>query len=297
LNRWNRRFITMRAYIDYVRQAEQAGKKIGEVVLMEQSEESEKPIQVLRERMAENLKVMRESVSAGIAGERKSLSGLVGGDALKVDRLRRSGKSLIGERVNGAIAKALAVTEVNASMGKIVAAPTAGSCGVLPAVLFTVEEALQVSEEELITALFTAAGIGMIIADRANVSGAEGGCQAEIGSAAGMAAAAAVELAGGTPKDTAHAAAIAMKSFLGLVCDPVAGLVEVPCVKRNATAATVALAAAEMVLAGMKSAIPLDEVIDAMNEIGQQLPCSLRETAQGGLAITPTGRRIQADFL
>lgn len=287
----------MRAYDYYVQLAEQQGKKIGEIILAEQAEESDKSEIELRERMAQNLRVMRESVSIGLTGNRKSLSGLVGGEAAKVETLRRSGKSLIGERVNGAIARALAVVEVNASMGKIVAAPTAGSCGVLPAVLFTVEEALDASEEELVTALFTSAGIGMIIADRANVSGAEGGCQAEIGSAAGMAAAAAVELAGGSPKDTAHAAAIAMKSFLGLVCDPVAGLVEVPCVKRNATAATVALAAAEMVLAGINSAIPLDEVIDAMNEIGKQMPCSLRETAQGGLAITPTGRRIQADFL
>lgn len=287
----------MRAYIDYIQLAEQKGKKIGEIVLAEHAEQSEKPEAELRERMAQNLRVMREAVSIGLAENRKSLSGLVGGDARKVEALRRSEKSLIGDRMNGAITRALAVVEVNASMGKIVAAPTAGSCGVLPAVLLTVEEALNVSEEELVTALFTSAGIGMIIADRANVSGAEGGCQAEIGSAAGMAAAAAVELAGGSPKDTAHAAAIAMKSFLGLVCDPVAGLVEVPCVKRNATAATVALAAAEMVLAGMKSAIPLDEVIDAMNEIGKQMPCSLRETAQGGLAITPTGRRIQADFL
>lgn len=287
----------MRAYDYYVQLAEQQGKKIGEIILAEQAEESDKSETELRERMAQNLRVMREAVSIGLMGNRKSLSGLVGGEAAKVETLRRSGKSLIGERVNGAIARALAVVEVNASMGKIVAAPTAGSCGVLPAVLFTVEEALDASEEELVTALFTSAGIGMIIADRANVSGAEGGCQAEIGSAAGMAAAAAVELAGGSPKDTAHAAAIAMKSFLGLVCDPVAGLVEVPCVKRNATAATVALAAAEMVLAGIDSAIPLDEVIDAMNEIGKQMPCSLKETAQGGLAITPTGRRIQADFL
>lgn len=287
----------MRSYHDYVQLAEQKEKKIGEIVLAEQVEESGKSETELRERMVQNLRVMREAVSIGLTGTKKSLSGLVGGEAAKVEALRRVGKSLIGERVNGAIARALAVVEVNASMGKIVAAPTAGSCGVLPAVLLTVEEALNVSEEELVTALFTSAGIGMIIADRANVSGAEGGCQAEIGSAAGMAAAAAVELAGGSPKDTAHAAAIAMKSFLGLVCDPVAGLVEVPCVKRNATAATVALSAAEMVLAGIKSAIPLDEVIDAMNEIGKQMPCSLKETAQGGLAITPTGRRIQADFL
>ncbi|MGI1659157.1 MAG: L-serine ammonia-lyase, iron-sulfur-dependent, subunit alpha [Desulfitobacterium sp.] len=287
----------MRSTMDYVSLAEQKGKKIGEIVLTEQAEEAEKTQDELSGRMAQSLQVMREAVQSGLTGERKSLSGLVGGEALKVNQWRSSGRSLIGDRVNGAIARALAVVEVNASMGKIVAAPTAGSCGVLPAVLLTAEEALQSSEEEVVMALFCAAGIGMIIADRANVSGAEGGCQAEIGSAAGMAAAAAVELAGGGPAACAHAAAIAMKSFLGLVCDPVAGLVEVPCVKRNATAATVALAAAEMALAGIESAIPLDEVIDAMNEIGKSMPCSLRETAQGGLAITPTGQRIQADFL
>ncbi|MEL1134143.1 L-serine ammonia-lyase, iron-sulfur-dependent, subunit alpha [Desulfitobacterium sp. THU1] len=287
----------MRSTMDYVSLAEQKGKKIGEIVLTEQAEEAEKNQDELSGRMAQSLQVMREAVQSGLTGERKSLSGLVGGEALKVNQWRSSGRSLIGDRVNGAIARALAVVEVNASMGKIVAAPTAGSCGVLPAVLLTAEEALQSSEEEVVMALFCAAGIGMIIADRANVSGAEGGCQAEIGSAAGMAAAAAVELAGGGPAACAHAAAIAMKSFLGLVCDPVAGLVEVPCVKRNATAATVALAAAEMALAGIESAIPLDEVIDAMNEIGKSMPCSLRETAQGGLAITPTGQRIQADFL
>lgn len=286
----------MRSTMDYVSLGEEKGKKIGEIVLIEQAQEAEKTQDELRSRMAQNLQVMREAVQSGLTGERRSLSGLVGSEALKVKALRLAGASLIGDRVNGAISRALAVVEVNASMGKIVAAPTAGSCGVLPAVLLTAEEALQSSEEEVLTALFCAAGIGMIIADRANVSGAEGGCQAEIGSAAGMAAAAAVELAGGSPMACAHAAAIAMKSFLGLVCDPVAGLVEVPCVKRNATAATVALTAAEMALAGIESAIPLDEVIDAMNEIGKSMPCSLRETAQGGLAITPTGQRIQADF-
>jgi L-serine dehydratase len=287
----------MRAYQDYVQLAEERGLKIGEVVLAEQAESSEKPESELRERMRLNLKVMRESVDSGLHGDRKSPSGLIGGDAAKVQARWKSGESLTGERISGAIARALAVSEVNATMGKIVAAPTAGSCGVLPAVLFTVEEAVSCSEDDLVTALFTSAGIGMVIAYRANVSGAEGGCQAEIGSAAGMAAAIAVELSGGSPIQTADAAAIALKSLLGLVCDPIAGLVEVPCVKRNATAATIALAAAEMALAGVKSKVPLDEVIDAMNEIGKQMPCSLRETAQGGLAVTPTGRRVQTDFL
>jgi len=287
----------MRAYEDWVIEAENRGLKISEVVYQNEMENSQQPEQALFQRMRKNLKVMRESVATGLSSERRSLSGLVGGDAAKVEDRRKKGESLLGEQLSGLIAKALAVAEVNACMGKIVAAPTAGSCGVIPAVLLTVEETLHVSEQELLLALFTAAGLGMIIAERANVSGAEGGCQAEIGSAAAMAAAAAVELAGGTPRQTAEAAAIAMKSMLGLVCDPVGGFVEVPCVKRNATGAMIALSAAEMALSGVKSAIPIDEVIDAMGEIGKQMPHSLRETAQGGLAMTPTGRRIQADFL
>ncbi len=287
----------MRAYEVWIIEAETKGIKISEVILQNQIEELEQSEPVLIERMRTNLNVMRESVQAGLVGKRRSLSGLVGGDAAKVESHREKGGSLVGEVMSGAIAKALAVAEVNACMGKIVAAPTAGSCGVLPAVLLAVEESRQVSERELLMALFTAAGLGMILAERASVSGAEGGCQAEIGSAAAMAAAAAVELAGGSPRQTADAAAIAMKSMLGLVCDPVGGLVEVPCVKRNATGAMIALMAAEMALAGVKSAIPVDEVIDTMGEIGKQMSCSLKETAQGGLAVTPTGRRIQADFL
>ena len=287
----------MRAYEEWVIEAETKGLKISEVVLQNQMEELEQSEQALMQRMSMNLKVMRESIEVGLNSERRSLSGLVGGDAVKVESRRKKRESLVGELMSGVIARALAVAEVNACMGKIVAAPTAGSCGVLPAVLLTVEETLEVSERELLLALFTAAGLGMIIAERANVSGAMGGCQAEIGSAAAMAAAGAVELAGGSPRQTADAAAIAMKSMLGLVCDPVAGLVEVPCVKRNATGASIALAAAEMALSGVKSAIPIDEVIDTMDRIGKQMPCALKETAQGGLAVTPTGRRIQADFL
>ena len=287
----------MRSYEDWVIEAETKGLKISDVILQNQMEELEQSEQALLERMSQNLNVMRKSVETGLSGERRSLSGLVGGDAAKVEGRRNRGESLVGKQMSGAIARALAVAEVNACMGKIVAAPTAGSCGVLPAVLLTIEEDRQVSEQAVLHALFTAAGLGIIIAERANVSGAEGGCQAEIGSAAAMAAATAVELAGGTPRQTADAAAIAMKSMLGLVCDPVGGLVEVPCVKRNATGAMIALTAAEMALSGVKSAIPVDEVIDAMGQIGKQMPCALKETAQGGLAVTPTGRRIQADFL
>lgn len=287
----------MRAYEDWVIEAESKGKKLSEVILEDQMAELEQTEETLFERMNNNLKVMRGSVEAGLSGTRRSVSGLVGGDAAKVEEHRKKGNSLVGMEISGAIAKALAVAEINACMGKIVAAPTAGSCGVLPAVLLTVEEVCQSSERDIILALFTAAGLGMVLTERASVSGAEGGCQAEIGSAAAMAAAAAVELAGGSPRQTADAAAIAMKSMLGLVCDPVGGLVEVPCVKRNATGATIALAAAEMALSGVRSAIPIDEVIDTMGRVGKQMPCALKETAQGGLAVTPTGRRIQADFL
>jgi L-serine dehydratase len=286
----------MRAFKDWVEEAESKGKRISEVVLQNQMEELELSEQELYQRMSKNLTVMREAVASGLRGHRRSLSGLIGGDAKKVEDRRKAGGSLVGDKMSGAIARALAVAEVNACMGKIVAAPTAGSCGVLPAVLLTVEEACGTSEQELLLALFTAAGLGIIIAERANISGAEGGCQAEIGSAAAMAAAAAVELAGGSPQQSADGAAMALKSMLGLVCDPVAGLVEVPCVKRNATGAVVALTAAEMALSGIHSVIPIDEVIDAMSAIGRQMPVGLKETAQGGLAVTMTGRRIQADF-
>lgn len=286
----------MRSYADWVHEAEEKGLKIGEIVLLDQIEQLGKSADELCAQMTKNLKVMREAVEIGLSGEKLSLTGLIGGQAMKVEARRTLGKSLVGDVISKAMARALAVSEVNATMGKIVAAPTAGSCGVLPGVLLTVEETYQVGEENLLKGLFTAAGIGMVIADRANISGAEGGCQAEIGSAAAMAAAAAVEMSGGTPEQTGHAAALALKSFLGLVCDPVAGLVEIPCVKRNAIAAVHALAAAELALSGVKSAIPIDEVIDTMALIGRTIPCALRETAQGGLAITPMGKKIRADF-
>ncbi|NLI91383.1 MAG: L-serine ammonia-lyase, iron-sulfur-dependent, subunit alpha [Peptococcaceae bacterium] len=286
----------MRSAYELIEKAGKMNCTVGEIILLEESEMTGTPREQLIERMNQNYIVMKESVEQGMTGKWKSLSGLVGGDAARMEALRASGKSLLGDRMNQAAARAIAVAEVNAGMGRIVAAPTAGSCGVLPGVLLTVRDVTGTSDEKVIMSLFTAAGLGMVIAERASVSGAEGGCQAEIGSAAGMAAAAAVELAGGSPEDTGHAAAIALKSFLGLVCDPVAGLVEVPCVKRNAMAAVIAVTAAEMVLAGIKSAIPVDEVIDAMAAIGRQMPCSLKETAHGGLAVTPTGEKIRNTY-
>ncbi len=287
----------MRSYQELLERANSMGSKISEIVILQEVEATGLTREQLQAKMKQNYSVMQQSVEQGLKGEWRSFSGMVGGDAARLIEYGTSGKSLLGQRMNNVAARAIAVAEVNAGMGKIVAAPTAGACGVLPSVLLTIEEVLGTSEEDIIMSLFTSAGIGMIIAERASVSGAEGGCQAEIGSASAMAAGAAVELAGGTAEQTAHAAAIALKNFLGLVCDPVAGLVEVPCIKRNAIGGMIAITAAEMALAGIKSAIPLDEVIDAMASIGRQMPCSLRETAQGGLAVTPTGKRVKEMYL
>lgn len=205
------------------------------------------------------------------------------------------GKSggITGSFMTGAMARALAVSEYNAAMGKIVAAPTAGSCGIMPGCLVSVMKERNISREKVIEGMFTAAGFGMVIAKRASVSGAQGGCQAECGSAAAMTAAAMVEMMNGSPKQAADACAIALKNQLGLVCDPVAGLVEIPCIKRNVAGIMVAFSSADMALAGIESRIPADEVIDAMKEVGDSLPCALKETAQGGLANTPTAKRMK----
>lgn len=287
----------MYSYFELVKKAGEARSPISEIVIQDQMVELEVQRSELIEKMKNNYTVMRQSAESGLTGKVRSVSGLSGGDAAKLDIHREKGLSIVGSDINKAAARAIAVAEVNAGMGKIVAAPTAGSCGVLPGVILTVQENLKRSEEQVVSALFTAAGLGMVIAERASVSGAVGGCQAEIGSAAGMAAAAAVELAGGKPEKTAQAAALALKSMLGLVCDPVAGLVEIPCIKRNGMGAVIAMTAAEMALAGIKSDIPVDEVIDAMASIGHSMPCSLKETSQGGLAVTPTGLKIKEDFL
>jgi L-serine dehydratase len=231
---------------------------------------------------------MQQAVTQGLTQREKSFSGLVGGDAYRL----AAANSFIGPIVIHAAANAIAVSEVNANMGKIVACPTAGSCGIVPGAILAVAEHLQCGDEKLVRALFTAAGFGEVIAENATVSGAVGGCQAECGSAAAMAAAAVVEMLGGAPRQSSHALALALKNMLGLVCDPVAGLVEVPCVKRNAFAAVHALLAAQMALVGVESIIPADEVIDAMNRIGAELPCSLKETSESGLAKTLTGMKI-----
>ena len=264
---------------------------LGKAALAREVAETELPAADLRARMRETLGVMREAIGHGLSGQARSRSGFVGGDASKV---AGSQAGPLGGTFADVIAAALATGEVNAAMGRIVAAPTGGASGVLPAVLLGVGAQIAASEDALTEALFAAAGIGGVIASRATLSGATGGCQAEIGSAAAMAAAAAVEVSGGTPLQAGHAAALAMQGQLGLVCDPVGGLVEVPCVYRNATGASVALAAAQMALAGVEFPIPFDEVVDAMGLVGRTLPPSLRETALGGLATTPCGRDMAA---
>ncbi len=222
----------------------------------------------------------------------KSASGLVGGDGAKMNRALQEGRVLSGSFIGEVIAKALKMGESNACMKKIVAAPTAGSCGVIPAVLLSYEENYPTTLQKMIEALYVASGIGEVIAARAFLAGAAGGCQAEVGSASAMAAGALAYLNGGDNRSIAHAAAMSLKNLLGLVCDTVGGLVEVPCVKRNVVGAVNAIASADMAVAGICSQIPPDEVIDAMREIGEALPRSLRETGEGGLAATPTGQEI-----
>ena len=270
--------------------AEKAGSIAAAVVELEADERATDTDNV-RAQMRESLGVMREAVSLGLSGEVRSRSGLTGGDAAKVTA---STRGPLGGPFSATLAAALATGEVNASMGRIVAAPTGGASGVLPAVLLEVGRLRGATDEQLVDALFVAAGIGGVFAARATLSGAAGGCQAEIGTGAAMAAAAAVALSGGSAEESGHAASLAMQGLLGLVCDPIGGLVEVPCVVRNATGAAVALAAAELALAGVELPDPLDEVVYAAGQVGRSLPPSLRETALGGLAITPTGKHLGA---
>ena len=274
-------------------QAAAKGITIGQLALADQAAQTETAPDILVRRMRRNLEVMQAAARDGAAKDLRSTSGLTGGDAWKMREYLARGGALCGPVGARAIAIALAVAEYNAAMGRIVAAPTAGSCGILPgAVLALLEQGLA-DEDAAVDGLFCAGAIGMVIANQASIAGAEGGCQAECGSASAMAAAALVQMRGGSPAMVEQAAAIAVKNQLGLVCDPVAGLVEVPCIKRNAGGVTNALTAADMALAGIVSVIPVDEVVGAMREVGESLPCALRETAQGGLAAPPTGQRIR----
>lgn len=280
---------------ELVKLAEYNKVKIAEIMIRQETEISGLSREEIISKMDLNLTVMEKAVERGLNGV-KSRTGLTGGDAVLLQNYINSGKSLSGTLLLDAVSKAVATNEVNAAMGTVCATPTAGSAGVVPGTLFAVTKQLNPTRYEMIEYLFTAAAFGFVIANNASISGAAGGCQAEVGSAAGMAAAAIVEMAGGTPSQSAEAMAITLKNMLGLVCDPVAGLVEVPCVKRNAMGASNALTAADMALAGITSRIPCDEVISAMYAIGQTMPAALRETAEGGLAATPTGKKLEAEI-
>lgn len=267
---------------------------ISEIMILKEIEVTGKSRESIFQQMEENLEIMEAAVERGIKEKVTSHSGLTGGDAVLLQKYINSGKSLSGETLLDAVSKAVATNEVNAAMGTICATPTAGSAGVVPGTLFGLKSKLNPSKEEMVRYLFTSGAFGYVVANNASISGAAGGCQAEVGSATGMAAAAIVELAGGTPNQSAEAMAIALKNMIGLICDPVAGLVEVPCVKRNAIGASTAIVAADMALAGITSRIPCDEVIDAMYKVGQRMPTAFKETAEGGLADTPTARFLEA---
>lgn len=277
-----------------VEAAEAASISLGEFALRDETEQGLRTREEIEDALLRALNVMRSAVDRGLQGDVFSVSGLVGGDAA---RLAASDGPLRDTPFTAALAAALAVQEVNAAMGVIVAAPTAGGAGVLPGTLLGLAQYHNFSDKELVRGLATAGLVGAVVAVRASLSGAEGGCQAETGAAAGMAAAAGVELLGGTPRQAMQAVALTMQGTLGLVCDPLGGLVEVPCVYRNATGAAMALAGIEMALANVGFPIPVDEVIDTMGQIGREMDVRYRETAGGGLAATPTGRKLARERL
>ncbi|MGO4500511.1 L-serine ammonia-lyase, iron-sulfur-dependent, subunit alpha [Paenibacillus sp. 2RAB27] len=272
------------------------GLTIAEVMLADQSHESGKSPEYVFEKMRAYYQIMKEAVAKGLTEDTTSQSGLTGKDAQRVASYLTTTEASLGEEACKAMAYALAVSEVNASMGRIIATPTAGSCGIIPGVFISSQQRFGWEDDHLVKGLLCAGAIGYVIANNSFVSGAEGGCQAEVGSAIGMAAGALVELRGGTPEQAMHAVGLALKNTLGLICDPVGGLVEIPCIVRNGFGAVNAMAAADMALAGVRSVIPSDEVVQVMYEVGMAMPEKHRETAKGGLAQTPTGRKIMKEL-
>lgn len=275
---------------------EKENKTLGEYALEREEETAKRSREEIRQQMDQALAVMERSSQAARKEPVRSVSGLTGGNAWKYESYLAAGKSILGRIPSLAAAMALSCSEINASMQCIVACPTAGSCGIVPASILSCAQERGLSREQVIDGLFAASAVGMIIGSRATLAGAEGGCQAECGSAAAMAAAAVVEMLKGTPRMAFHAGAMALKSVLGLTCDPVAGLVEIPCIKRNASGAVNALLCADLALAGVESYIPFDQVVDAMYAVGKAMPKSLRETAKGGLAVTPAGLRMRDEI-
>ena len=263
-------------------------KPISQIMMDRECEMTEKPLDEIRSRMAVSLQIMKDATKEAINQPSQSMGGLIGGESRKLSDLQSSGKNIAGNLLSKAIAYSMGVLEVNASMGLIVAAPTAGSSGVIPGVLLALQEEYDFTDDQIIDALFTCSAIGYLAMLNATVAGAVGGCQAEIGVAAAMAAAAIVELMGGTPEQCTDAASTVLMNMLGLVCDPVGGLVEYPCQNRNASGASNAIVAAEISLAGIHQLIPLDEMMDIMYTVGKKLPAELRETALGGCALSPS---------
>lgn len=263
-------------------------KPISQIMMDRECEMTEKPLDEIRSRMAVSLQIMKDATKEAINQPSQSMGGLIGGESRKLSDLQSSGKNIAGNLISKAIAYSMGVLEVNASMGLIVAAPTAGSSGVIPGVLLALQEEYDFTDDQIIDALFTCSAIGYLAMLNATVAGAVGGCQAEIGVAAAMAAAAVVELMGGTPEQCTDAASTVLMNMLGLVCDPVGGLVEYPCQNRNASGASNAIVAAEISLAGIHQLIPLDEMMDIMYTVGKKLPAELRETALGGCALSPS---------
>ena len=275
---------TAREMLQCVRET---GLGLPEVMLRREWELNETPRETVYEKLGTAYRIMREAVEDSLREPHRTMGGLIGGEAIRLRELREQGKNLCGETVSRAVCYAMGVLEVSASMGLIVAAPTAGASGVLPGVLIALQQRYDLPEQAMLDALLTASAVGAVVAENAGISGAAGGCQAEVGTASAMAAAAAVQLMGGSPEQCFRAAGFAIQNLLGLVCDPIAGLVEAPCQARNAVGASNALVSAELALAGIRGAVPFDEVVDAMRQVGHSLPESLRETALGGIAATP----------
>lgn len=284
-------FDSIRETIDY---SVENNISFADMMINDEMEREGKSREEVRDLMRQNLNVMREAVEKGTTGDGvESVTGYTGHDAAKLRDYNENNHALSGQEMIDAVKGAVATNEVNAAMGIICATPTAGSSGTIPGVIFKLEKTHNITEDQMIDFLFTSALFGRVVANNASVAGATGGCQAEVGSASAMAAAAAVSIFNGSPEQSGHAMALAISNLLGLVCDPVAGLVEIPCVMRNAIGSGNALISADLALAGVESQIPVDEVIGAMDRVGRNLPASLRETGLGGLAGTPTGEEIK----
>ncbi len=278
-----------RSIAEWLRDAEAQGLDLAEAALRREVRNTGADPEAVRRRILDTLRVMGEAVSEGLSSDERSPTGMTGG---RSRRLAEEGPRLFGETFTAMLARAIATLEVNARMGLIVAAPTAGAAGVVPGVLLTLREAREWSDEALVDGMLVAGAVGAVIAERASIAGAGGGCQAETGSAAAMSAAAVTHLEAGSPEQVSQAVALTLQGMLGLICDPIAGLVEIPCAYRNASAAVQAVASAELALAGLDFPVPADEVIDVMGEVGRKMDVRYRETALGGLAATPTGQRI-----